>query len=136
MKDNIYQKSFPSDPNLLPQIEDYILEIVASIGLSEENMNKLALSVAEAAANSILHGNNSDVNKLVRITIKISKDQLQLIFKDEGKGFDPEKIPDPTTAENILKTHGRGLHIMHTFLDSLTYNFLPDGTEAILTIKL
>lgn len=136
MKENIYTNSFPSNPNLLPQIEDYILEITSSLGLSEENMNKLALSVAEAAANSILHGNNCDVNKLVKLTIKISEERLQLIFKDEGEGFDPEKIPDPTTKENILKTHGRGIHIMNTFLDSLTYNFLSDGTETILTIKL
>jgi len=136
LKEKIYTKSFPSDPNLLPQIEDYVLDVVSSIGLDKEILNRLALSVAEAAANSILHGNNSDINKLVKITIKISKDKLQLIFKDEGKGFNPDNIPDPTTEENILKTHGRGLHIMHTFLDSLTYNFLPDGTEAILTIKL
>ena len=136
MIEKIYNKSFPSNPELLPDIEDYIVGIASTIDMSEENLNKLALAVAEAASNAIMHGNKANHNKLLKLTIKINSNRIQLIFKDEGKGFDPAKVPNPTTPENILKTHGRGLHIMNTFLDDLTYNFLPDGTETILTINL
>jgi len=136
LTEKIYNKSFPSNPELLPDIEDYIMGIVSTVDMSEENLNKLALSVAEAASNAIIHGNKADNKKLLKLTIKINADRIQLIFKDEGKGFNPAEVPNPTTPENILKTHGRGLHIMNTFLDDLTYNFLPDGTETILTISL
>ncbi len=136
MKETIHKRTFASDPELLPDIEDYIMDTVSTLVISEEAMNKLALSVAEAASNAIVHGNKSDISKSIEITIKVNAERIQLIFKDEGSGFNPESVPNPTTPENILKTHGRGLHIMHTFLDNLSYNFLEDGTETILDIKL
>jgi len=136
VQEKIYKNSFPSNPELLPVIEDYILEKVSASKISEPKLNKLALAVAEASANSIIHGNNSDLNKSIELTIFIDDKRIKLIFKDEGKGFDPKKVPNPTTPDNILKTHGRGIHIMNTFLDSLTYNFLPDGTETVLEIGL
>ena len=61
---------------------------------------------------------------------------MKIIFKDEGEGFEPKSVPDPTTPENILKESGRGIHIMKSYLSSLSYNFTPDGTEAILEMSL
>ncbi|KAB2846473.1 MAG: ATP-binding protein [Melioribacteraceae bacterium] len=61
---------------------------------------------------------------------------MEIIFKDEGKGFNINTVPDPTKPENILKESGRGIHIMKNFLDDLKYNFTPTGTEAILVVRL
>ena len=136
MSEQIFTKEFPSDPDLLPEIEEFIIEIAQKINLSEDKYNPLALSVSEAASNSMVHGNKLDIKKKVRITVEINNEVMKITFKDEGKGFVLNKVPDPTAPENILKESGRGIHIMKNFLDELKYNFTPTGTEAILVVKL
>ncbi|MBI9071617.1 MAG: ATP-binding protein [Melioribacteraceae bacterium] len=129
-----YTKQYPSNPELLPEIEEFVIEIARKAGIKEDQLDNLALAVAEASSNSILHGNKMDKNKKIKITFNIHDDKYEIIFKDEGTGFIVEDVPDPTIPENILKENGRGIHIMNTFLDDLKYNFTDDGTEAILII--
>ena len=131
-----YRKSFPSDPDLLPEIEDWIMEIAQEANLNEEKYNHLALSVAEASANSIVHGNKADKNIPVEIEVSYDSEQIEITFSDKGKGFNIAEVPDPTAPENILKDSGRGIHIMRSFLDDLRYNFSDDGTEVTLVLKL
>lgn len=132
----ILEKEIRSDPDLLPELEELIIKLAKKYNLTDEKLNSLALSFSEAASNSIVHGNKLDVNKKVKITIKVDNDKMTVIIKDEGKGFNLSSVPDPTKPENILKDNGRGIHIMRSFLNSLKYNFTPTGTEAILEINL
>lgn len=132
----IFEKEIPSDPELMPEVEQFILDVAKKVNLNEDKYNSIALAVAEAISNSIKHGNKNDKTKKVNIKIKTEDDKLIVILKDQGKGFDPADIPDPTQPENILKDSGRGLFIMRSLLDDLRYNFTPDGTEIILEIKL
>jgi serine/threonine-protein kinase RsbW len=132
----IYSKEIPSDPDLMPEVEDFVLDIAKSLNLAPDKYNNLALSVAEAISNSMKHGNKNDENKKVKINIYVDDDVLKISFKDEGPGFEPKDIPDPTKPENILKDSGRGLHIMRSFLDDLQFKFHDDGTEIILVMKL
>lgn len=134
MLPEIYTKEFVSDPELLPEIESYVMRTIKDVEIPPEKINDLTLAVAETAANSIEHGNKFDISKKVLVTIRIDKDKVTLIFKDEGKGFKPDEVPDPTAPENILKDHGRGIHIMRSFLDDVKFNFTPYGTEVILTV--
>jgi serine/threonine-protein kinase RsbW len=136
LPDISYKKVIPSNPELLPEVEDFIINIAEENNISEDKFNALALSAAEAASNCILHGNKNDPNKMVEITVTVSNSKMVLIFKDEGKGFDPEAVPDPTKPENILKDSGRGIHIMKSYLTGVKYNFTPNGTEAILELDL
>ena len=136
MPEQIFIKEFPSNPDLLPEIEEFVVDIAQGINLNKEKCNNLALSVSEAASNSMVHGNKLDIDKKVLITVKITDNVMTITFKDEGEGFVLDKVPDPTKPENILKESGRGIHIMKNFLDELKYNFTPDGTEAILVVKL
>ncbi len=136
MATRTYSKEFESDPENLPAIEEFVLDIADTLSMSSEKYNSLELSVAEAASNSIIHGNKSDINKMVKISIFIDKNKMKIVFKDEGNGFDLAEVPDPTTPENILRDHGRGIHIMKSYLSELKYNFTPTGTEAILVINL
>lgn len=136
MQKIIFEKEIQSDPDLLPELEELIIKLAKKYNLTDEKLNSLALSFSEAASNSIVHGNKLDVNKKVKITIKVDKDKMTVIIKDEGKGFNLDSVPDPTKPENILKDNGRGIHIMRSFLNDLRYNFTPTGTEAILEIKL
>ena len=136
LTENVYTKEIPSDPELLPQLEEFIMELAIKSHLSEDKLNSLALSFSEAASNSIVHGNKLDKNKKVKITVHVDEKNMTVIIKDEGKGFNINTVPDPTRPENILKDSGRGIHIMRSFLDNLRYNFTPTGTETILEISL
>lgn len=133
---NNHTKIFKSNPKLLPEIEEYILEIVDSFNFSESKRNNIEMAIAEAAANSILHGNKSDESKKVVIKINYHNDHLNISFKDEGEGFNPNNVPDPTLPENLLKGSGRGVHIMNSLVDNIQYIFSNPGTELILSFKL
>lgn len=130
------EKIFKSNPELLPEIEKYILDSLRDIKISEAKLNNIELAVAEAAANSILHGNKNDISKNVFIKILVNSKILSISFKDEGEGFDPNDVPDPTIPENILKGSGRGIHIMKTLVDDIKYVFSDDGTEIILKFNI
>jgi len=136
LQEKVYKKEIPSDPALLPELDNYLMGIAKSVGLNEEKFNNLSLSFSEAASNSIVHGNKKDCTKKIIVTIIVSNTNMKIIIKDEGKGFDVGTIPDPTKPENILKDSGRGVHIMRAFLDDLYYNFTPNGTETILVLNL
>lgn len=136
MSGKTYQLEIFSDPNLLPEVEEFLENISKEINLEKSRINNLLLSVNEAISNAMLHGNESDINKKVKITVNINQTKLSISIKDEGKGFDPEKIPDPTSPENIFKESGRGLYIMRTCIDDMHYIFHPDGTELILVTRI
>lgn len=136
MSEKTYTKEISSDPELLPELEKFIVDLATKSNLRDDKLNNLALSFSEAASNSVVHGNKLDKNKKVRIIVKINDEKMTVVIKDEGKGFDMNSVPDPTKPENILKDSGRGIHIMRSFLDDLRYNFTPEGTETILEISL
>ena len=75
------------------------------------------------------------MDRKVEISYHFEKKSLSFFIKDEGKGFDPAKVPDPTQPENLLKDSGRGLYLMRIYMDDLKYNMTPTGTETILTLK-
>ena len=131
----IYKKSFPSDPDLLPEIEDFIMEKVTEASLDKKILSNLALSVAEATSNAIMHGNKADKDKNVYIEIKILPDKIDIVIRDEGGGFTLENVPDPTLPENILKDSGRGIYIMRSFLDDLKFDFSSKGTTLTLSVN-
>lgn len=136
MPENYYEMEISSDPELLPELEEFIVEIAKKCNLNDEKLNGLALSFSEAASNSVVHGNKLDINKKVKITILVTDAKITITIKDEGKGFNLKAVPDPTKPENILKDNGRGIHIMKSFLHDLHYNFTPSGTETILEMLL
>jgi len=133
---NHYQLELESDPNNLITVEEFVNYFAKDLGIDEEKMNGLMLSVTEATTNAIIHANKSDVNKKVLIDVYVKDGILTVVVKDEGRGFDPSKVPDPTAPENLLKDSGRGVYLMRVYMDELKYNITPTGTETILTMKI
>lgn len=125
-----------SDPNNLITVEEFINFVSAEANFDESKLPGLMLALTEATTNAIIHGNRKDVSKKVFIKAEISKEKLIFRIKDEGKGFDPSRIPDPTMPENLMKDSGRGLYLMRIYADDLSYNITNEGTETILTILL
>lgn len=88
----------------------------------ERDIFAVHLSFEEALVNAIKHGNGFDASKMVRIICKISEDRIRIEVTDEGKGFRPDAVPDPTADENLDRTCGRGVHLMRNFMSAVHYN--------------
>ncbi len=136
MADKEYYLEIESDPNNLITVEEFVNYFSKELKVKKEKLNGLLISVTEATTNAIIHANKSDTGKKVRIFVNTEKGKLIIRIKDEGKGFDPADVPDPTQPENLLKDSGRGLYLMKYYLDDLQYKITPEGTETILILKL
>lgn len=136
MAEEKYYLEIESDPNNLITVEEFINYFAKDLGLDDDKLSALLLAVTEATTNAIIHANRSDRAELVQITAKVVNGQLYVIIKDEGPGFQPEEVPDPTDPENLLKDSGRGLYLMRVYMDDLRYNITPEGTETILVLNI
>lgn len=125
-----------SDPGNLELVEQFVCKFTEEIGLHEDKLPGLFLSITEAVTNAIKHANKYDVNKKVEIDVFLEGKTLTLKIKDEGKGFDPETIPDPTHPENLLKDSGRGLFLMRFYMKELHFDVTPTGTETTLVMDI
>lgn len=103
-------------------VENTVDEITAELGISYNNYGKILITMLEAVNNAIIHGNKSSAKKYVDITIEFNKQKLKIKVKDEGNGFSPEKVPDPTIPENIEEVNGRGVFIMSRLADEIKYS--------------
>ncbi|MFZ1517323.1 MAG: ATP-binding protein [Ignavibacteriaceae bacterium] len=131
-----YFLEIESTPNNLITVEEFVNYFSVELGLEQEKINGLLLAVTEATTNAIIHGNKNNKLKMVRISVFVDRSVVTIKIKDEGKGFDPSIVPDPTDPENLLKDSGRGLYLMRVYMDGLSYNQTPEGTETILTLKI
>ena len=136
MLNKSYQKIINSDPNLIPKVNDFIFEILNSLKIDNDLLANLNLAISEGLSNAIVHGNKLDPRKIVIITLNCFDNRIEVSIKDNGNGFNPEEVPDPTNPENLLKDSGRGIYIMKSFIEEVKYNFFNDGTELKLAFNL
>jgi len=135
-EEKTYHLEIESDPNNLITVEEFINYFAKDLGLDDEKLNGLLLSITEATTNAIVHGNKGDRKKNVFIDVNATDSTLTIVVRDEGIGFDPSVVPDPTHPDNLLKDSGRGLYLMRVYMDELHYNLTPTGTETILKLKI
>ena len=136
MPEPFYDIEIESDPNNLITVEEFVNYFSKDLGLSEEQLSVLLLAVTEATTNAIIHANKCDPTKLVKIHAQLEDSKLLIKIKDEGKGFDPTSLPDPTEPENLLKDSGRGVFLMNVYMDEVKYNVTPTGLETVLILKV
>jgi serine/threonine-protein kinase RsbW len=103
-------------------VEKTIDEISNEIGFNQVHYGKILVSTMEAVNNAIIHGNKTDELKYVEIEISYKKNILTISVMDEGLGFKPMNIPDPTRPENIENLHGRGVFLMSKLADKIEFN--------------
>jgi len=104
------------------QVEDLIVEQAEKLGYSEEDIFALRLSLEEALTNAIRHGNRQDPQKKVKIRYRARPEEVEIYIADEGKGFDPSLVPDPTREDKLECPSGRGIMLMRAYMDLLEYN--------------
>ncbi len=102
-------------------VEKAVDEVTGEIGITQDNYGKILVSILEAVNNAMLHGNNLNPEKYVNIDISYRKNNLIIKVSDEGTGFKPELVPDPTIPENIEAINGRGVFLMYRLADEIRY---------------
>ncbi|MFN2531674.1 MAG: ATP-binding protein [Pyrinomonadaceae bacterium] len=112
-----------------------VAEFVNRAGVSEEAAFGIDMAIREAVTNAVIHGNRQDENKSVEVTMKSSPDAVEISVHDQGPGFNPIDVPDPTRDENILKTSGRGIFFMRTFMDEVDWLIRPEGGTTVRMLK-
>src|SRR5687768_14154252 len=108
------EKKIPSDTDLARQLLEDLLAQLGERGWPEEDKFGIHLSVEEALMNAIKHGNQRDPEKFVFVEYRLSDTALFVQVEDQGEGFNPEEVPDPTLDENLELPSGRGLMLMRT----------------------
>ena len=111
-----------SDLKQAKQAEDALVCEVQRHGFSEEATFAIKLALEEGLTNAVRHGNHLDPNKQVHATYDINSEQAVITITDQGDGFDPAKVPDPTLNENIEKPAGRGIMLMFAYMDEVEYS--------------
>lgn len=125
-------------PSRIEAIEDaaaIAAEFISRAGIGEDAAFGVDMAVREAVTNAVLHGNRQDESKVVEIQFKNSAAGLEITVRDEGRGFNPEGVPDPTDPQNLLKTNGRGILFMRTFMDEVEWSHHPDGGTVVRMVK-
>lgn len=112
--------------------EETASQLASEAGFDEEEVMKIAMAVREAAVNAVLHGNAYDPGKKVTVDFERTNRELVITIRDQGKGLDLSKIPDPLAPENLLKTSGRGIFLIRSFMDEVEINPSQTGTEIKL----
>lgn len=129
------QKAFEIKSQIenLRVVEKAIDDISAELGLAEEAYGKIMVSSLEAVNNAIIHGNKGNEDKSVRICFSLSQKDMNVSVEDEGEGFVPGKVPDPTQPENIENLRGRGVFLMTHLSDKIEFN--NKGNIVVMTFK-
>ena len=123
-----------SDIQNLRLVEKLIDELSIELDLSDESYGNVLVATMEATNNAIVHGNKLDPEKVVVLKVLLEKDQLVVNITDQGVGFNPKVIPDPTAPENIEKINGRGIFLMERLSDEI--QFLDEGRVVELKFKV
>jgi serine/threonine-protein kinase RsbW len=114
------------------EIESAAEKMATAAGFDEDQTFHITMAVREAAVNAVLHGNEYDSAKKVTASFEDNGKSLVFTVCDEGKGVDPDSLPDPLAAENLLRGTGRGIFLIRSFMDEVHFRQLHPGTELTM----
>ena len=117
-------------------VEAVAEKLAGEAGLDEDQRFHVAMALREAAVNAVLHGNDYDPSKQITASFENTGSSLVFVITDQGKGLDPETLPDPLAPENLLRGTGRGIFLIRSFMDEVHFRQLHPGTELTLVKHL
>jgi serine/threonine-protein kinase RsbW len=112
-----------------------VADFVKDCGLDENTSFGVDMAVREAITNAVVHGNHEDDAKSVEVVFSCAENHLEIEVSDQGAGFDPASVPDPTDPANLLKTSGRGIFLMRSFMDQVEWRSRPAGGTTVRMVK-
>lgn len=125
----------PSDPSEARRVQDEIEQQLVALKVTEQEVFSIRLALEEALVNAMKHGNQMDRSKQVRLAYRFLPDRLEIQITDEGTGFDPEDVPDPTAVENLERPCGRGLMLMRHYMTEVVYNARGNSVRMTKVFK-
>ncbi|MYD86971.1 MAG: ATP-binding protein [Acidobacteria bacterium] len=136
---NLIRLDFPSHLDMLDVVQVLTDHAGQVGGLDEETIHWVGVAVRESVINAIKHGNGEDRNKRVTVEIRLEPrgKPLRLVIRvlDQGPGFDPDAVADPLAPENLLRSSGRGIFFMRSFMDDIRLQRIPEGGMEVRMVK-
>jgi serine/threonine-protein kinase RsbW len=127
--------SVPSSLDYLKEVDEFVETRLKNAGLDENKLADVAISVAEAVTNAVVHGNKRDLRKRVKVALKIEDPRIIIEVQDQGNGFNPKNIDSPLEGNNVLKEAGRGIFILKSLMDEVDFSFGPEGGTVVRMVK-
>jgi serine/threonine-protein kinase RsbW len=115
--------------------ERTLLDLCQRAGCNGDEEYWLVSALREALANAVRHGNRQDPNQDVRVFFTIENSTVTIRVEDDGEGFEPADIPDPTAPENLLRPSGRGIFYMRQFMNRVEFGPTPTGGTAVVMVR-
>jgi serine/threonine-protein kinase RsbW len=122
---------FCSCLNKAREVECEILSCCEKHQFPEADLFAIKLALEEALVNAVKHGNKLDPGKKVKVNYHISDQRADIAIEDQGRGFNPAELPDPTADENLEMCSGRGILLMRSYRTAVVFN--PQGNKVTLT---
>lgn len=126
--------AFPSDLAQVPKVLERIVADVEAFDYPKPALFAIRLALEEALANAVKHGNQCDLAKQVSVEYAVDGERFDVTVCDEGPGFKPEDVPDPTSEENLALPHGRGVMLMEAYMTEVSFN--PKGNCVNLAKRI
>jgi serine/threonine-protein kinase RsbW len=117
------------------QAEELASAAASRAGFEEDDLMKIGMAVREAMVNAVAHGNRYNANKKVRFTLSRNPERFTVVIADEGEGFDFDHLPDPLAPENLMRTSGRGIFLIRSFMDEVQLRHLESGGSEVTLVK-
>jgi len=115
--------------------ERALLDLVGQTECDHDQQYWIVTALREAIANAVRHGNREQPERKVRVDYTVEGRTVTIRVEDEGEGFDPSQIPDPTREENLLRPSGRGIFYMQQFMNRVEFSRAPEGGTAVVMVK-
>ena len=126
---------FPNRIETVGEAAAAVSDFMNRLGVPEDVAFGVDMAVREAVTNAVVHGNKLDDAKFVEMKLSNSSEGFEISVHDQGIGFNPNEVPDPTNDENILKTSGRGIFFMRNFMDEVEWSMEPGGGTRVRMMK-
>ena len=115
------ERSLPSKVAAISPFVDRLMLLLRKCGCVPQGESDVEIALREALANAIIHGNHENPRKHVHVRCRCQREDVSITVKDEGRGFDITKMPDPTAPENTGSVHGRGIYLMKALMDEVDF---------------
>lgn len=123
----------PSDLRMIEGAVAYLVRRCRAFDFEGSRLDlNFRVGVCEALANAVIYGNRKDPEKRVRVEVELSVERVEVRVIDQGGGFDPSQVPDPTLPEHLEEPGGRGIFLLHRLMDQVEYN--DRGNEVCLLL--
>lgn len=141
MRDNMSHESETTELFLdstlesVDSAEQLAVGMAEKAGFDEDDLMKIGMAVRESVVNAVVHGNRYSANKKVRFSVAQTAQRFTIRVVDQGEGFNVEDLPDPLAPENLLRTSGRGIFLIRSFMDEFDLRRGATGGMEVTLVK-